>query len=348
MPGTVYKRNDIWWIGFYVKGTQHRRSANTTKKREAEKLLAFYMGQAARGEFKGFEQEPSLPIAKLFDALVKDCQRRRLRALHTLNARLRPLHASLGHLDAATLTERHIAVYIDARQHKGIADATLNCEMSYLHQAFKLAQRSKLLEKIPHIPRFKVENARQGFFERTDFERVVSCLPEYFQDFSRFGYVTGWRRKEIATLEWRDVEEGTIRLRPEVSKNAEGRVLIVVGTIAEIIARRRVARHELVPYVFHHNGKPISLYNKAWSRACKKAKLPEKLFHDLRRTAVRNMIRAGVPERIAMAISGHKTRSIFDRYNIVNEEDIKQGLMRTQAYIEDRKVLPFQAQSNHK
>ena len=204
--------------------------------------------------------------------------------------------------------------------------------MSYLHQTFILAHRKKLLEKMPHIPRFKVENARQGFFERTEFERVVSYLPDYFQDFARFGYITGWRRKEIATLEWRDIQEDTIHRRPEASKNAEGRMLVVVGDIAEIIARREAVKCDC-PYVFHRNGAPISVYNKAWTKACKKAKLPARLFHDLRRTAVRNMIRAGVPERIAMAISGHKTRSIFDRYNIVNEEDIRAGLTRTQEYI---------------
>jgi integrase len=131
---------------------------------------------------------------------------------------------------------------------------------------------------------------------------------------------------------WRDMQDGTIYLRPEASKNAEGRMLVVVGEIAEIIARREAVKCDY-PYVFHRNGIRISLYNKAWANACKKAKLPARLFHDLRRTSVRNMIRAGVPERIAMAISGHKTRSIFDRYNIVNEEDIRQGLTRTQEYI---------------
>src|SRR5262249_27314500 len=148
-------------------------------------------------------------------------------------------------------------------------------------------------------------------------------------------------KDEITSLVWRDIADGVIRLRPEASKNAEARVLMVTGVIADIIDRRRSERHDLVSYVFHHKGKQIGRFDKAWSTACRKADVPDKLFHDFRRTGVRNMVQAGVPERIAMQISGHKTRAIFDRYNIVDEEDIKEAQRQTFRYLEDKGVVPF-------
>jgi integrase len=92
---------------------------------------------------------------------------------------------------------------------------------------------------------------------------------------------------------------------------------------------------------------PVGRFDKVWRKACQEAGVPGRLVHDFRRSAVRNMTRAGVPEKIAMSISGHKTRAIFDRYNITNEEDIRQGQTRTQEYLERRRTPSFSAEHGH-
>jgi integrase len=309
-------------------------------------LLAFYLGQCVRNEFKGFQQDATYTIGEMLDDFVADCKQRQLRDMETLVRRVRIVRRGLGQRAAGDFTERDIDLYIKERRALGRASATLTAEMQYLKQAFKLAQRKKLVTAVPHIPRFKVSNARQGFFEQEAVEQVVALLPEYLQDYTWFAYYSGWRRNEIASLEWRDVQLQTFRLRPEISKTAAGRVLMVTGRIAEIVARRRAVRKDLVPYVFHLDGRKIYRFEKAWHKACKEAGVPGKFFHDLRRTAVRNMVRAGVPERIAMQLSGHKTRAVFDRYNIVNEEDILTAQERLYAHLSDtgrtqRKVAPL-------
>ena len=202
---------------------------------------------------------------------------------------------------------------------------------THLKQALLIAYKNELISRVIPTPTIKVENVRQGFFERDEFIRVLEHLPPDIQDVAEFAYHSGWRKNEILTLEWRDVTD-VIRLRPEHSKNAEGRVLAIAGGIAEVIERRRAMR-ELYPWVFHRDGKPIRNFKTSWNTACKKAGI-ERYFHDLRRTAIRNMIRAGVPDGVAMAITGHKTRSIFERYNIVREDDIKNALESTFAHTE--------------
>ena len=149
-----------------------------------------------------------------------------------------------------------------------------------------------------------------------------------------FAYETGWRLREITGLQWRQVnlDEGWVRLDPGATKNKEGRLAYLSPSLLEVLkaqaeATRALERNKgvIIPWVFHRNGKPIGSFYKTWRLACRMAGVPGRIFHDLRRTAVRNMVRAGILERVAMQISGHKTRSVFERYNIVSEGDLKEA-----------------------
>jgi integrase len=163
------------------------------------------------------------------------------------------------------------------------------------------------------------------------------------RDFISWGYWTGMRRGEIRKLTWAgfDRETSTLILPARSAKDKKPRKLVLQGIYYEIIARRLKARRLDCPLIFHRHGKPMGAFRKAWANACKKAGVSGSLFHDLRRTAVRNMIRAGIDQTVAMAISGHRTDAIFRRYNITSDDDLREAQSRLEGYVA---TLP--AQSN--
>ena len=88
-----------------------------------------------------------------------------------------------------------------------------------------------------------------------------------------------------------------------------------------------------MPLVFHRGGAPIAEFRKAWASACKRAGLSGVHFHDLRRTGIRNMVRAGVDPAVAKRISGHRTDRTFTRYNILDEGDLRDAVAKTSAFV---------------
>ena len=149
-------------------------------------------------------------------------------------------------------------------------------------------------------------------------------LPAPWQDILDLTYYSGWRKNEILGLTWDEIDEagGVIRLSPARSKTVVGRILPISHPIAEALARRRARRDPDSPLAFHRDGIPVRRWRTAWRTACQAAGVPTRFLHDCRRTAARNLIRASVPERVTMLLTGHTSRTIFDRDNIINQQEL--------------------------
>ncbi len=252
---------------------------------------------------------------------------------------LKALRAFFGLSLACDITLDRLNAYVAERLEQGVAPASIKNDLSILRRAFRLAERAKKTI-CPTFPTIQVHNTRSGFFERPEFEAVRAELPTYLRPVFTFAYMTGWRTmSEILTLQWRqvDLSAGMVRLEPGTTKNDEGRMLpysILPELGALLHAQRDLTTHLerqhgiIIPWVFHREGRPIKDFRKSWRNACKAAGIPDRIPHDFRRTAVRNLERAGVPRSVAMKLTGHKTESVYRRYAIVAEADLAEGLKK--------------------
>ena len=206
-----------------------------------------------------------------------------------------------------------------------------------------LAVHGGWLDTVPGFPdRLRENPPRQGFFEHPEYLAVRVHLPAPWQDILDLAYYSGWRKNEILGLTWDEIDEagGVIRLSPARSKTLVGRMLPISQPIAEALARRRARRDPDSPLVFHRDGITVRRWRTAWRTACQAAGVPTRFLHDCRRTAARNLIRASVPERVAMLLTGHKSRAIFDRYNIIHEQELLDAGDQLVAYLARQAQAP--------
>jgi integrase len=220
--------------------------------------------------------------------------------------------------------------YREKRKGEGRSDATANRELSILRTSFHNARKRtppKVLV-VPYFPIVAETNIRMGFLSDEQYDLLREELPAELKALFVTGYITGLRRGEITAIQWPpvDFEAGLITLDKGETKNDEPRsVPILDGDMSDLLVaakKERDAQWPNSPWVFSRQGERIIDFRWAWDEACKRAGVPDLNFHDLRRTAVRNMRRAGIPQVIRMKISGHKTDSMERRYNIVDAEDL--------------------------
>ncbi len=233
---------------------------------------------------------------------------------------------------------------------KAPSPAEINRELQILKRCFNLAVEEARLLHTPHIPMLREDNVRKGFLEPEHLQEVLSFLSPELRPVVQFAYLTGWRvPSEVLPLEWSRVDfgAGEVWLDPGTTKNREGRVFPMNEDLrALLLTARRLTdtlqreRGKVIPWVFHRQGVPIRSLSKAWRSACADAGLPGRILHDMRRSAIRNMVRAGIAETVAMKLSGHKTRSVFDRYNITSTRDLHDAAERLIGLTGNPKVKP--------
>src|SRR6185369_3190175 len=212
--------------------------------------------------------------------------------------------------------------------------ATINRDLSALRRAFKLAFRAGKIQKCPNFPHLKEAAPRTGFVEESQYNKLAKHAPElWLRALLATAYTFGFRKSELLNLRVQQVDlfNRTIRLYAGETKSGDGRLVKLTNDVY-LLLQACISGKGAADYVFtRKNGKAILDFRERWEKLIADAGCPSLLFHDLRRSGVRNMIRRGIPEVVAMKISGHKTRAVFDRYNIVSEADLADAARKIEA-----------------
>lgn len=338
-----YRSSPTWWIAYYYRGVKRRESSHSANRVDALRLLRRRMEEMGRGRLIGPDAE-RISFEDLATMVLDDYRVNSRKSIRRAEAAVKRLREFFGLSRAMDITGDRVAAYIRMRQENSAKPATIRYELAILKRMFTLAIRAEKLMQRPYIPSIEVRNTRSGFFEEPEFRAVLHHLPEHLRPLVEFDYLTGWRMGEILSLQWRqvDFQAETVRLEPGTTKNDDGRVF----PFAKFPAMRVLLKHQrertealqratgqIVSWVFHRDGKRIKYFRRAWVSACKKAGAPGRIRHDFRRTAVRNLERAGVPRSVAM-------KSIYRRYAIVSEGDLSEGVAKLAALHEAHMNLP--------
>lgn len=278
--GSVYKRGNVWWIKFHQDGKAYFESSRSKKKTTALNLLKRREGEAERGETPGIHYDRTT-YEELRDGFLWDREVNG-KGVKEAGYRLKHLGQFFDGLRATRITSNMVTDYIKQRLDEGAANATVNRELAALKRMFKLGaiQRpAKVnLAMVPHISMLKEDNVRKGFFEYENFLALEEALPGYLKPIVRFAYMTGWRKSEILSLTWAqvDLQEGAVRLEPGTTKNKRGRTIYLDESLLAEVAQQRErqkAAGTITKFVFPGpDGKtPVRDFRGSWSKACKES-----------------------------------------------------------------------------
>jgi integrase len=338
--GSVFQRDGSanFWIQYHRNGKPYRESAHTVKEKVAEKFLQQRLAEVCTGNFIGPRIE-RITVTELADDLLLAYKTGTIKGQKSQEWAKRrwKLHLEpfLGEFRAVQVGTDLLNRYVQQRQQEGAENATINRELAFLKRAFRLALTASpaKVRHVPAFPHLSENNARQGFLADADYEKLVAECAQtglWLRAMLAVGCSFGWRKGEVLGLRVKQVDlaAGTIRLEQGTTKNNEGRTVKMTGDVYTLISACVIGKQAEDHVFTRDDGKPVLDFRKAWDNACERAGVPSLMFHDLRRTGARNLRRLGVSEGVIQKIGGWKTRSVFDRYNIIDTADLEDAARR--------------------
>ena len=356
--GSLYQQpgTDRWTISYYSNGKRVREAANTTSRQRAQELLSTRLASVAKGEPLDLCRPQR--VQELYAHLKKQND---LNGKPTDTARWRlHLEPAFATVLASRITAPMVLAYRAQRQAAAASVATVNRELALLRHVLRVAYRDNLLVREPRIQLAPENNVRTGFVDDAKLDELRQAAAKvglWMRTFVELGATYGWRRGEMLGLRCRQVDfaagvHGVARLETGTTKNRHGREVPLTRAVRLLLEQcctgKRPTDHVLTR---GRPPRPVGDVRCAWRNLCikvglgqwrcrtpqcdtvqaKRKRCPKckrrdweylgLLVHDLRRTGVRNLRRAGVAEEVAMTISGHRTSSTFRRYDIVCNED---------------------------
>jgi integrase len=346
--GSIYLPNNSrnWWIKFSISGRVIQKSAETESRRDALDFLKAEILRHASGEAV---TDGKVTVDSLYDVLLADYRINEKTVEWAERVWRVHLKTFFGGMQAKNVGTDTLSRYIESRRKESAANGTINRELSLLQRSFMLAYESQP-RKVAHPLRFHrlaESKPRQGFIEQKQYDALAAnCSDLFMRTMLALAYSFGFRKAELLTLEVSDVNllAGTLQLRD--SKNGEPRKVSLTRDTRNLLTACCAGKSVDHAVFTRGSGNDVKDFRVTWDKITLAAGCSGLLFHDLRRSAVRNMVRAGIPEVVCMKVSGHKTRNVFDRYNITSERDLADAARKIEISQRQAKVAE-NAQETH-
>ncbi len=311
-------------------------------KRRAERAFAKKILEWEKRKHLGLEKRKEYLFRELVDWYLTLPGVKRLKSIAKTMQHCENLKKAFGNAKASQIKPGNVEEYREKRllqtHYRGTTyrPASINRELEVMRRIFNLAMREDKVEKNPcwKVTRLPEKNARDRVLSGEELDKLLKDLPRHAADLVAVGYHTGMRAGEIFNLTWDrvDMKEGFFILESENTKTGEPRHVYFNGPVREILERLGKVRHISHNHVFAYEGEPLKSIKTTLATALKKTGIKDFRFHDLRHTWVTNARKAGVDRTVIMKLTGHKTLSMFMRYNSVDEADARQALQLMDEY----------------